>query len=53
MDPIIWAILFLTVGILLGLLELFFPSGTMAVVGLLSVVAGNVMAFQKGEWYGI
>jgi membrane-bound serine protease (ClpP class) len=54
MDPIVWALIFLLVGLALTMLEFFVPSG--GVLGLLSVVAlvaAIWMAFKHGSWTGL
>ncbi|MBS0211441.1 MAG: NfeD family protein [Planctomycetes bacterium] len=54
MDPLIWAILLLVVGLLLAVLELFIPSG--GIIGALAAVSliGAVwMGFKHGNWTGL
>ena len=54
MDPWLWAVILLAVGLSLAILEVFFPSG--GLIGFLSasaIVAAVVMAFRQGSVVGL
>lgn len=54
MDPWVWAVILLAIGLSLAILEVFFPSG--GLLGFLSaatIVAAVVMAFRQGSVVGL
>lgn len=54
MEPWIWAIVLLAIGLSLAIMEVFFPSAGM--IGLLSacaIIAAVVMAFRQGSTVGL
>ncbi|MBN2581064.1 MAG: hypothetical protein JXB10_18925 [Pirellulales bacterium] len=54
MDPWLWAVILLTLGILLGVLEVFFPSaGILAFLSAASIVAAIVLGFQQNGYVGL
>ena len=54
MDPIIWAVLLLVLAVMLGVFELFIPSGGILAFLSLTALAGSVvMAFYQGPVHGI
>lgn len=55
MDPWIWAVLLLTLGLGLAVLEVFIPSGgILSFLACSSIVAGVILGFQQDEpwWIG-
>ncbi|HWB00952.1 MAG TPA: NfeD family protein [Pirellulales bacterium] len=54
MDPIVWAVFLLCVGLALAVLELFLPSGGLIGLMSLAALAGSVwMGFSYGAWTGL
>lgn len=54
MDPWVWALLLLAIGLSLSILEVFFPSGGMlGFLAAAALVAAVVMAFREGQTVGL
>lgn len=54
LDPVVWAVILMLVGVSLAVLEIFVPSG--GVIGFLSIVSvlsAIGLAFYRGPWYGL
>lgn len=54
MDALGWAVVLLTIGLALAVLEVFIPSGGLiGFLSALSTIAGVCLAFSHGSWYGL
>lgn len=54
MEPIVWAVLLLLLGVALIVLEMFIPShGLLGVLAAAAIIAGIVMAFRQGLIPGV
>jgi membrane-bound ClpP family serine protease len=54
MDPIIWAVLLMALGLTTAIVELFIPTGgILGLVSLGSLLISVGLAFREGPWFGL